>query len=111
MQSYGFHDLGRKPRLQTVGSDPFVPGVHAIVGDVFAEVVEQVTKVMQQTRGHDWPGLTGLFRKRGTLEGVLPFGDVFAIAALAAFGEDPEDFIHDGDGRHDGSVRVSVPGW
>jgi hypothetical protein len=38
---------------------------------------------------------------------MLAFRDMLAVAALAAFGEDPEDFIHDGGGGHGVTLPVS----
>jgi hypothetical protein len=77
-------------------------GVHTFVGNIFAEVVHQMAVIVQQAGGHHGRVFAIMAGKGGTLKGVLRFGHVFAVMAVATFAKGAENLVDDLIGMHNG---------
>jgi hypothetical protein len=72
-----------------------MPGIHTLVSDVFAEVMQHVAVVMQEAAEHERIRFTVLSGKLGGLQSVLLFTDTFAVVTMSAFAKNTEDLRYD----------------
>ena len=92
MEADGFHEGVIKPLAKAVGPNVLMAGVDPAIGDVLAEVVQKMPVVMEQAGRHDDRFLASIAGEGGALEGVLLFGDVFAVGEISTLGKSLEDF-------------------
>ena len=93
VEADGLDDFGREPCGKTLCAEIFVGRVDAVVGDVFAEVVAEMAKIVNEAGGDHLGRLAGFASEGGALEGVLGFGDGFAVETVAALAVELEDLV------------------
>lgn len=91
MQSDGLNHLGFKQLSQAIGTKSFMMGIHTLIRDILAQIMHQMTIIVQQTcRNNCWT-FTIIAGKGGTLKGVLGLGHILAILLVAAGMEQCKD--------------------
>src|SRR5262249_35637900 len=73
-------EIARKPH----GPDLFMPAVNSAFGDVFPQLMQQVSDVMEQRGGDQSVGRAFLFGLKRRLQGVFKLRDRFAEVGVAA---------------------------
>jgi hypothetical protein len=72
----------------------FMAGINAAKSDVFTEIVEHVSEVMEQTGEHHGVGFIELTGKFRCLQRMLLLADILTVVSCSAFSKDREDLLH-----------------
>lgn len=95
VEADGLDDFGREPCGKMLGAEIFMGGVDAVIGNIFAEVVAKMTEIVDEAGSDHLRRLPGFASKSGALEGVLGFGDGFAVKAMTSLTIKLENLIDD----------------
>ena len=102
MEPDGIEDGRGKMGAERCCREFFMAGIESAIGCVLAEVVEEVTEIVQQSGGNEGGRPTFPLDKSGGLKGVLKNGNGLAEVGRTAVGsEEIEDLIEGGDGLHE----------
>ena len=95
MHADRFDHCWAEPLLQLVGPHALVPRVDTMIGDILAEIMQEMPVIMQEARDDDLRSFPSLLSEGGALQGMLKFCDVLSVAAMPLGFKDSEDFSDD----------------
>ena len=72
-----------------------MPCVDAVIGNILAEIMQEMSVIMQEARHDDLRSFPCLLSEGGALQGMLKFCDILSVAAMPLGFEDSEDFGYD----------------
>ncbi len=72
-----------------------MPRVDTMIRDILAEIMEEMSVVMEEARYDNLRSLPRLLGEGGALQGMLKFCDVLSVAAMPLGFKDSEDFSDD----------------
>jgi len=84
METDWLGDCRRQVSLQQPVGEFFMLSVHAVIGNIFAFVMQQMADIMQQSRDRQLLGTVRLARKESRLQAVLQHRDRFTKVRFSA---------------------------
>ena len=72
-----------------------MPRVDTMIRDILAEIMEEMSVVMEEARHDNLRSFPRLLGEGGALQGMLKFCDVLSVAAMPLGFKDSEDFSDD----------------
>lgn len=93
--SNGFEDGLRKVWGEQRSAQFLMSGVDSELCNLFPEIMQEMTIIVQQACEHNLVGFTGLLSKLCRLQSVLKFSDIFSVVAITTFTKDKKDSLRD----------------